>query len=178
MWIDLKKIEEISDYSIALMGEVMGDIKRLSEVNSFEIAHNWLDDINRKIDKAREYWVNVDKIDREVLEFRFVVFKRAIDSKIESVKNNSTNFNLDISNLEKEYNELLKEEDIEKKDLDYLMDFLKKGLIKPQINFMLHDYTESWWNSLYTLDQIIDKVNEAKTLWVNIDDIEEKIFDL
>lgn len=74
MWIDLKKLEKIWDYSIALMDEVMEDIKRLSQITSFEIAHNWLDDINKKIDKAREYWVNVNKIDREVLEFRFRLF--------------------------------------------------------------------------------------------------------
>lgn len=43
---------------------------------------------------------------------------------------------------------------------------------------MLNDYIESWWNGIYTLDQIIDKVQEAKVLWLNIDDIEEKIFDI
>lgn len=178
MWIDLKKLEKIWDYSIALMDEVMEDIKRLSQITSFEIAHNWLDDINKKIDKAREYWVNVNKIDREVLDFRFIVFKRAIDSKVSSVENNSTNFNLDISNLESEYQELLKEDEIEKSDLDYLMQSLKKWIIKPEINSMLNHYIEWWWNGIYTLDQIIDKVQEAKVLWVNIDDIEEKIFDI
>jgi hypothetical protein len=51
---DFKDLERISDYSLALMEEILDDINKLSKFSSSQVDPK-LDDINRKIDLARKH---------------------------------------------------------------------------------------------------------------------------
>ena len=70
---DFKDLEEISDYSIALMEEILWDIKQISESSSLNISHSSLNDVKKKIDFARWKWVKVDILDKQVLDFRVIL---------------------------------------------------------------------------------------------------------
>jgi hypothetical protein len=50
---NFSKFEELSDFSIAFMDEIYRDIKSLSKYSSSK-SDNKIDDLNRKIDRARE----------------------------------------------------------------------------------------------------------------------------
>ncbi len=173
---DFSKLEEMSDYSIALMDEIFSDIKSLSKNSSSTIV-NKLDEVNKKIDRAREMWLNVDAMDKEVLDFRIVLFKRNIANRVDELNNNPSRYFFDISKIEQEYKELLKEKDIDFAMLKELMDDLKKQVIRWELILMIRNIKKSDWVSVYSIDQILDEINNAKQKGIDIEDIQEKLFE-
>lgn len=173
--MDLEKLKNISDYSIALMEEILWDIKKLSQYSRASIWSN-LDKINKKIDLAREHGVNVDILDKQVLDFRFILFKRDVDNKIEEVHTHLNNFSFDLAKIEKEYNDLKKEKDIDYSELDKKMNNAYNEVIRAKIKFMINDIWESDWTSVYSIDQVTGELEIAKKKWLKVDDIEEMLF--
>lgn len=170
-----KDFKKIADYSIALMEEVSLDIKRLSE---YVWSPNWnnLDDINKKIDLARGYWVNVDALDNQILEFRIILFKRRIEYKIDEVHNTKTKLSFDINIIEAEYKELKREPSVDLGKLQILMHDLYNEVIKSKIKFMINDI-ERDPNSTYSIDQVAHELELAKEKWINVGEIEEILFE-
>ena len=173
--MDLEKLEKISDYSIALMEEIEWDMKNLSEY-SYEVAHTKLDGMNKKIDLARENWVNVDSLDNQVLEFRIILFKREVDNKITELNESFNNLSSDIGNIDSKYDELKKESNIDLLELSNIMDSLHNEVIRWKIKFMINDYSTSDWASIYNMDMIADEISNAKLKNIDVDDIEEMLF--
>ena len=173
---DFKDLERISDYSIALMDEILDDINKLSKFSSSKVETK-LDDINRKIDLARKHWVNVDAIDKEVLDFRVVLFKKDINNKIEEVHTHLNNFSFDISKIECEYNELKLEQDIDHSILEEQMKNLYNEVIRAKIKFMISDIEKSDGASVFSIDQIAHELEKAREKGLRVDDIEEMLFE-
>lgn len=165
---------QISDYSIALKEELDQDIANLSHYSSSNVESS-LDDVNKKIDLARKFWVNVDALDKQILDFRVILFKRDIENKIEDVNKNYNEFTSNIDRIEKEYFEL-KKENIDQNYLSQLMSNLHSEVSRSKIKFMVVDILNTESSSLYTLDNIANEIAEAKKDWINVDDIEEEIF--
>jgi len=82
MWNNfLEELQRKWDYSIALIDEISSDISKLNEYPATTLT-NKLDEINIKLDYARGQWINVDKLEKQVLDFRILSFFRNIDKKI------------------------------------------------------------------------------------------------
>lgn len=172
--INLTNLERISDYSIALMNEISNDIELLSK--HWMNDDNNLNEINRKIDLARAEWVNVDKLDKQVQEFRISLFKRNIENKIEDLKSPDDNYLVNVTKLEKEYSELRKEKWIDIQELDDLMLDLSNELTRALIKHMIINIQKSWWTSVHSMERIAHEISKAKEKWINVGDIEEMLF--
>jgi len=171
---DPNQLEKISDYSIALMHEISKDIESLNK-------HIWrndnnLNEINRKIDLARWNWVNVDTLDNQVKEFRIKLFKRQIKHKIEELETQWNDYSLDISKIEKEYEELKTEQNIDNILLEKLMKDLSNEIVRAKIKHMIRNIKESWWTSVHSIDKVAHEIEMAKKQWIEIWDIEEMLF--
>ncbi|MFK7780308.1 MAG: hypothetical protein QM490_04095 [Candidatus Gracilibacteria bacterium] len=173
--IDLKDLERVSDYSIALMDDIARDIKLLSKFGGR--ADNNLDDINRKIDLARTKGVNVDNLDRQVLEFRISLFRGNINNKIEKLNSECNNYYVDVTKLEEEYIELKKEKDIDFEELDKLMYDLSSELTRALIKHMISNIKKEHGTSVHSMDRIAHEIAQAKKKGINVDDIEEMLFE-
>ena len=173
--MDLEKLEKISDYSMELMEEIQSDIKRLSHI-SWPHNDNTLYEINKKIDLARVNWVNVDSLDKQVLDFRIILFKRDIENKIDEINTDLNTYSLNIDRITSEYNMLNKEIDIDSLVLEELMNNLNVEITKARIKLMIKDIEESEWTSVYTIDQVANEIEIAKRKWIDVNDIEEKLF--
>lgn len=88
----VKEMERKSDYSIALIDEIALDISKLNEY-PWSTLINKLNEVNIKLDYAREQWINVDKLDKQVSDFRLLSFFRNIDKKIDDIKVKGNFFN-------------------------------------------------------------------------------------
>jgi hypothetical protein len=168
-------LEEIWDYSIGLMNEIEKEIQFLSSF-SWKRVDNNLDEINRKIDYARQQWLNVDVLDKKVQEFRILLFKRNIENKIDELRLKWNNYTIDTSQLEDEYIELKKEKNINFLELDKLMHNLSNEVIRAKIKYMVSDIIESWWTSVHSIDSVASELEEAKESWVDVEDIEKLLF--
>lgn len=173
--LDLNKIQEISDYTFALMEEIHSDIKWMSQ-NADRTTYSKLDEVNRKIDKARWEWVNVDSLDKEILDFRYILFKRNVANKIEELSTNWTLIWNDISYLEKEYKELLKEENLNREELISIYENLENHSHKSELKFIVNDIVNSEWTSIHSIDKVATKIEDLKSKWVDVSDIEEMLF--
>ena len=75
MWNNfLEELQRKWDYSIALIDEISSDISKLNEYPATTLTN--------KLDYARGQWINVDKLEKQVLDFRILSFFRNIDKKI------------------------------------------------------------------------------------------------
>ena len=172
--IDIEEIKKRSDYALALKGEIELDIKRLSD---YVWAPNWnnLNDINKKIDLARTYWINVESLDKQILEFRIILFKKRVAYKIEEVNESNSKLAFNIDTIELEYSDLKKEININLEELQSLMYDLYNEVIKSKIKFMLNDIDKDP-NTTYSMEQVVYELDLAKERWVNVDDIKEMLF--
>ncbi len=171
----IQHLEKISDYSIDLMKEILSDIAKLSQY-SWQQAHNKLDSINKKIDLARSEWVNVDELDKQVLDFRVIIFNRDITNKIEEIESHSNRHSFDISRIESEYQELKKEKNIDHSLLEIEMKKLSNELARANLKYMIRDITEWGGTSTYSIDHVAHKLEILKEEWIYVDDIEEMLF--
>lgn len=187
--MDLNKLEEMWDYSIALIEEISRDITRLSKYSS-SIADNKLDYINRKIDRAREKWINVDSLDKQILDFRIILFKRDIANKIEEVTKENKEFDkgdqtaqinhfslsehsFNIDSILKEYEELKNEDDSDKELLNDKMKELYYEVERSRIKFMIDNIIHPSWSYNYTVDKVLNKLEDAENDNIDIDDLKE-----
>lgn len=174
--MDLAKLEKISDYSLELMEEIERDIKMLSHL-SWPHRDNTLEEINNKIYLARTNWVNVNVLDKQILEFRIILFKRDIENKIDEINENLNTYVLNIDNITEEYKKITEELDIKSLVLEELMFNLNIEVTRWKIKLMILDIKESDWASVYTIDQVVNEIDIAKRKGINIDDIEAILFD-
>lgn len=172
---DFISIEEISDYSIWLMDEIYADINKLSQYTTSD-AINKIEEINKKIDLARWHWVNVDALDRQMLDFRVILFDNDLDNILEQIKNDDK-YVFDTSKLEEEYNDLLKEKWIDKDYLWNKMKLIQDELVRAKIKFMVRHISE--WEDIsgFTFDRIGEELSLAKEKWIDVSDIEAQIFE-
>ncbi|MDD2907314.1 MAG: hypothetical protein PHH98_01605 [Candidatus Gracilibacteria bacterium] len=173
---DLKELEKISDYSIALMDEIYQDIEKLSEHSQDEGA-SILDSINKKIELARKYSVNVESLNKQILEFRLILFRKLVENKIIKIKKYLNKFSFDLRIIEGEYNNLKIESEIDKTIIDKLMIDVKNEVIKGKIIFMIKDYSESEGVSIYNVKEIIEELEKAKEKGIDVKDIENMILE-
>lgn len=172
---DFISIEEISDYSIWLMDEIYADINKLSQYTTSD-AINKIEEINKKIDLARWHWVNVDALDRQMLDFRVILFDNDLDNILEQIKNDDK-YVFDTSKLEEEYNDLLKEKWIDKDYLWNKMKLIQDELVRAKIKFMVRHISEWEYISGFTFDRIGEELSLAKEKWIDVSDIEAQIFE-
>ncbi len=172
---DFISIEEISDYSIALMDEIYADMKKLSEYTTWD-ALNKIEEINKKIDLARGHWVNVESLDKQILDYRVILFDNDLDNILEQIVNDDK-YIFDTSKVEEEYGDLLKEKWIDKEYLWKKMKLMQDELVRAKIKFMVRHISE--WEDIsgFTFDRIGDELNLAKEKWIDVSDIEAQIFE-
>lgn len=168
-------IEEISDYSIDLMHEISKDIAMLPKL-TWKKFENDLADIDKKIDYARKKWLKVDVLDKQLLDFRVIIFKRDIKLKLEQLDEKWNNYTVDITKIRKEYDFLKQEKGIILEELHELMDKLEQEVTRSKIKHMITCIYESWGTSVYSIENVTHELQEAKEKWIRVDDIEEMIF--
>ncbi len=170
-------LEEIWDYSIALLDEIARAIDFLSKFSSRN-SDDDLDMINRKLDYARQKWLNVDSLDKKVLDFRVVLFKRNIKNKMQELESEAvlSNYLLDTTKLQKEFEELKKETNIDILELFDLMNNLSNEIVRLQIKKMVASILNTEEPSVYTLHDVAEKIEEAKINGVDVSDIEDEIY--
>jgi len=173
----IKELERKSDYSIALVAEIASDIDKLNQYPS-SILTNKLDEVNKKIDYAREQWINVNVLDKQLLDFRVISFWKDVDRKISDVNKMWNSFNTNLDRIETKYEKLKLEKDIDQDILAKKMENLKLIVLKAKLLLKVKDIALSWWNSVYNLEEIQSEYLEIKDKWINVDDIEEILFEI
>lgn len=174
--MDIHKLEEISDYSISLMEEIQTDINKLSEYTTYE-AVDKLEEINKKIDLARGNWVKVDALDKQILDFRIILFNKDYDYMIEKIKTEEDKYEFDLTRVDNEFKDILSEPTIDHVELIHKMKILKFELIKSKIRFMIRSLRDWEWNSPFTFDRVFEEMATAKEMGINIDDIESMLYE-
>jgi len=163
------------DYSEALMKEISHDIDRLSTY-----THNLseeLSNIEAKLDHAREQWLSVITLEKQLLDFRETVLKKTISIELKKLENNPGNFSDEIDMIEKEF-ERLKELWIENpypiaEEITKLKNFWVITKIKNMIeNARLEDDL-----STYSIEMIYNEVFKAKELWIDVSELENILLD-
>lgn len=172
----LKELERKWDYSIILLDEISADISKLNDYPTSKVS-NKLEEISNKIDYAKSQWINVSNIEKKLLDFRILFFLNNIDFKLELINNSWNEFNTDLRLIEDEYNKLTKEDWVDLESLKKSMDNLNNHVLKAKILLKLKDYWESFWNSIYSMDEIQSEYLELKSRWVNLDEIEKILFE-
>ena len=173
----LKELERKSDYSLALVSEIWADISKLNEY-PMSILNNKLDEINTKLDFAREQWINVDVLDLQLLDFRVLSFYRDIDKKIEDINLKWNSFNTDITLIEEEYVKLQREEWLDYALLASKIDWLKYEVKKWQLLLKVKDIAASDGTSIYNLEEIQWEYLSLKDKWIDVSEIEEILFEI
>lgn len=168
------KLEEKWDYANYLLIEIHDNISKLINFKWKEFK-NWLDLVNKKIDFARKHWLYVDSYDKEILRMRLVLFKRNVENKIEQINETWSNYSFDIIDLEKEYDELIKEKDINHSELTLLMNKLKTKIFKNKIMKQVQN-VDLYNVSNINFEKIIDEIKKAKKMWIDVSDLEKEIF--
>jgi hypothetical protein len=173
----LKNIEEIWNYTFELLTEIARDIDFLSKFSSRN-PDNDLDMINKKLDYARKKWLNVDVLDKKFLDFRVILFKRRIENKMQELKSEAvlSNYFLDTTKIQKEFEELKKETNIDIWELFELMNNLSNNITILQIKKMVASILNTEEQSIYTLHDVAEKIEEAKEKGVDVSDIEDEIY--
>ncbi len=169
-------LEQKWDYSLNLLEEIYYDIKKMSE-HKEPNSINKLDEINTKIDLARTKWINVDSLDKQVLDFRIILFNKDFDNIMEQIKNDEDKYLFDISKIETEYEKLSKEIEVDHNYLSNRMKELYNELERSKIKFMIRHIREWELNSSFTFDKIIEEISKAKQNGVDVSDIEEEIYE-
>jgi hypothetical protein len=178
MWNNfLEELQRKWDYSIALIDEISADISKLNEYPASTLT-NKLDEINVKLDYARSQWINVDKLDNQVLDFRILSFFRNIDKKIDDINIKWDFFNTDLSKIDEEYELLKKEESTDKEKMSEKMNELKMHVLRWQLLFKVNDLKNSWWTSVYNIEDIQEDYFSLKEKWVDVSEIEKILFEL
>lgn len=178
MWNNfLEELQRKWDYSIALIDEISADISKLNEYPASTLT-NKLDEINVKLDYARSQWINVDKLDNQVLDFRILSFFRNIDKKVEDINIKWDFFNTDLSKIDEEYELLKKEESTDKEKMSEKMNELKMHVLRWQLLFKVNDFKNSWWTSVYNIEDIQEDYFSLKEKWVDVSEIEKILFEL
>jgi len=173
----IKEMERKSDYSIALVAEIGADIEKLNEYPS-TVLNNKLEEVNIKIDYAREQWINVDALDKQLLDFRVVYFEKNIDRKIRDIREKWDSFSTDLTRIESEYTVLQREEWIDHEKLAKQVDKLKMEVKRGQLLLKVKDIAQSDWTSIYNLEDIQWEYLSLKDKWVDVDEIEEILFEI
>ncbi len=173
----LKELERKSDYSLALVSEIWADISKLNEYPT-TILNNKLDEINTKLDFAREQWINVDVLDKQLLDFRVLSFYRDIDKKVEDINLKWNSFNTDIALIEKEYVKLQREEGLDYDLLALKIDWLKDEVKKWKLLLKIKDIAASDGTSIYNLEEIQWEYLSLKDKWIDVSEIEEILFEI
>jgi hypothetical protein len=84
----------------------------------------------------------VESLDKQILDFRVILFKRDIDNKIEEIDTNLNYLSFDISRIEKEYSELKQENGIGIENLDTKMNELLAKVSISKIKLMINNISE------------------------------------
>jgi len=177
MWNFKMNMEEIWDYSYELLHEINQLISKLPE--SKFISSNQFIDIKNKLDKAKSLWMNVQKYEDQIYDFRWALLKRKILNKIDKIEdksgkiiNNQSKFDISAieSNFEEFKNDYQNFEEIEKLFLELL-----KVLTYEKISHMIEQYASGVWSSYYDFEKILKEMNEAEAKWVDIKELKMKI---
>lgn len=170
-------IEELWDYAFELLGEISHLISSLPN-NRFISSNNFID-INNKIQKAKEIWINVSKYENEIKDFRINLLKRKIQDQINQIQQNLKSQDLDhldlqYEDIENNFVELKQDFDYipEVEDLYYeLKNMIKKAKIFRKI-MQFHHYNNG---SSFDFDQIMWEVLSLKDAGIDAADLENLI---
>jgi hypothetical protein len=162
------------DYSESFHNEILKDIDNLLE-------HSWmekskLDNINKKIILAKANWITVVELEKLVSYYKILFFKKDISNKIKELNSWINKYSLDIENIEESYNELLKENNINKDELKIEMDNLYSEMGRLKLRSEIMDFINSWGRSTYSINYIYLELDKLKSSWIKVDDIEKLIF--
>lgn len=171
-----KEVERKSDYSIILLDEISADISKLNDYPTSKVS-NKLEDIFKKIEYAKSQWINVSSIEKNLLEFRILFFLNSLNIKLELIKNSWNKFNTDIRLIEEEYNKLIIEDWVDLQLLKTSMDNLYNQVKKSKLLLKIKDYWESFWKSIYSMEEIQSEYFELKKLWINLEEIEKILYE-
>ncbi len=170
-------IEELWDYSFELLGEISQLISSLPS-NKFISSNNFID-INNKIKKAKSLWINVDKYENEIIDFRKNLLNRKIQDKINQIQANMKSKNLDeldlqFEDIENNFLELKENiQDIIEIENSYyeLKNIIKKAKLYRKI--LQSDFSKNV--SSYDFDQIMWEILNLKEAWIEVWDLESLI---
>lgn len=170
-------IEELWDYSFALLGEISTLIWSLPR-NKFISSNNFID-INNKIKKAKSLGINVEKYEREITEFRKNLLNRKIKDKINQIQANMKSKNLDeldlqFKDIENNFLELKQNiQDIIEIENSYYE--LKNIIQKAKIFRKIMQFYKLSNGSSYDFDQIMWEILHLKEAWIDVTDLENLI---
>lgn len=162
------------DYTEVLLKEISEDIEILSKFPK-NIKDN-LKKINAKIDLAKSKGLFTKKIEEQVINFRETIFIRNINNRIEELASNPNMNLVNILDFENEYI-YLKDKVWNTIKIDESIEYLRAVVFRSYIYIMIIDIKESWWVSNFSIDWIIEKMQEAKEKWINVEDLENLLFE-
>jgi hypothetical protein len=162
---------------MALVGEISLDISKLNDY-PWSTLINKLDEINIKLEYAKKQWININKLYSQVLEFRLLSFLKNIDKKIEDIKIKWDFFNTNISKILIEYNKLQRFDGIDLNLLKDKIEYLDTEIKKWRLFSKVKDISNSGWTSIYSLEEIEKEYTYLKNKWLDIQEIEEILFEI
>lgn len=170
-------IQELWDYAFELLNEISDLISSLPS-NKF-ISSNSFIDINHKIQKAKEIWVNVSKYENEIKDFRIKLLQRKIQEQLDNIQQHMKS--QDLENLDLQY------EDIEnnfielKQDFNYIPEVedmyyqLKNTIKKAKIYRKIVHFHQQDTASNFDFDQMMCEILSLKEAWIDVTDLEDMI---
>jgi len=173
--IEWLSLEERWNYWLELMWEIYEMIWRLSSYSS-DRANNVLEDINRKIDLARENWLNVEDLDSRVLEYRIISLKNDIVSRIGDINKQNNPLSLDISDLIKRYNELKNERYINVKNFEIVVKQMKELELLIFINKVKFMIANINWTDDPAFDKLVDEILGAEERGIDTTEAKNIVF--
>ena len=174
----MEELEKKALYWEALENEIASDLNILRERISWDIKNLLFDDLETKLEYAKNKWLNINKLKAQFNEFRITSFKRDIEKKIESIKEKWNFFNTDTTEIFNEYKVLNRIEWIDKEELKKLVDNLEIEIKKWRLLLKVKDLAESAWTSVYSIDEIQKEYMKLKDEWIDVSEVEEILFDL
>ncbi len=174
----MEELEKKALYWEALESEIATDLNLLRDRISGDIKNLLFDDLETKLEYAKNKWLNIDKLKDQFNEFRITSFKRDIEKKIEDIKEKWNVFNTDTTDIFNEYRVLSRIEWIDKEELKRIIDNLDVEIQKWRLLLKIKDIASSWWTSVYNLEDIQLEYSKLKDREIDVSEIEEILFEI
>lgn len=177
-WNFAEELERKALYWEELEKNIAGDLNTLTERVSWDVKSLLINDLETKFSYAETQWLKVDKLKDQFIDFRVTMFKRDIDKKIDEIREKWNYFNTKISAIEAEYRKLQNIDWVDYQELKGLMENLDLEIKKWKLLLKVKDVRDSGWTSVYSLEEIEKEYYSLKDKWIDVEEIEEILFDL
>lgn len=172
-----QKLEEKSDYSIALVEEINTLVAGLPNCPRQNVESQ-LAKISQKIALAKTKSIHVEKLEQQIIEFRTISLLDTIKSLIQRLNNWNGELSIDISHIQSEYEYLSQLNTWDKQNITDKYNTLKIEIKKSNLLFQLNDIINSNGISQYSLENIQTQYMELKSQNIDMPKIETLLFDM